>query len=268
MKKYFSVFRIRFINTLQYRAAAAAGIITQIAWGAMEILAFRAFYEADASAFPMGFGQLASYIWLQQAFLASFALWFFDADILESISDGSIAYELTRPAELYWMWFAKNAGTRLSKTLLRCIPVIVIASLVMPSPLRMLPPADAVSFICFVVSTVLAFTVVVALVVLVYVITLHTVSPLGPRVFLGAISELFSGAVIPLPFFPDGVRRIAELLPFASGQNVPLRIYTGNLAGREMYAALALQLFWAVALTAFGWAWMRASEKKIVLQGG
>ena len=55
---------------LQYRAAAAAGVITQFTWGFMELLVFRAFYQADASAFPMSFEAVVSYIWLQQAFLA------------------------------------------------------------------------------------------------------------------------------------------------------------------------------------------------------
>ncbi|HWQ59511.1 MAG TPA: ABC transporter permease, partial [Clostridia bacterium] len=102
----------------------------------------------------------------------------------------------------------------------------------------------------------------------VYITTIHSVSPLGPRVFFGAISELLSGAVIPLPFFPDGVRKIVELLPFASGQNVQLRIYSGNLAGAEMGRAMLLQLFWTAALILGGMLWLRASEKKIVVQGG
>lgn len=68
MKKYAAVFRIRFTNTLQYRAAAFAGMATQFAWGFMEILAFSAFYKADPAAFPMEFSQTVSYIWMQQAF--------------------------------------------------------------------------------------------------------------------------------------------------------------------------------------------------------
>ena len=46
MRKYQAFFRIRFINTLQYRSAAIAGMATQLAWGLMEILAFHAFYQA------------------------------------------------------------------------------------------------------------------------------------------------------------------------------------------------------------------------------
>lgn len=267
MKKYLSVFKIRFINSLQYRAAALAGLATQFAWGFMELLAFRAFYAADPSAFPMEFSQLASYIWLQQAFLASFAVWFFDADIFESITTGGIAYELARPLDLYGIWFAKNAGTRLSKTLLRCFPVLAVAALV-PKPFGMGLPASVPAFLWFLVSMALAFFVVVSLVMLVYIASLKTVSPLGPRMFLGALGELFSGGVIPLPFFPDGVREVAELLPFASGQNVPLRIYAGSLAGGDMIRAVLLQLFWCAALIIGGMLWMRACEKKIVVQGG
>ena len=72
MKQYISLFRIRFVNGLQYRAAAFAGLVTQFAWGFMEILAFSAFYHADPAAFPMEFQHLVSYIWIQQAFFAIF----------------------------------------------------------------------------------------------------------------------------------------------------------------------------------------------------
>ena len=59
MRKYFCFFRIRFIHTLQYRSAAAAGVVTQFVWGFMELLAFRAFYMADPTALPMDFSALA-----------------------------------------------------------------------------------------------------------------------------------------------------------------------------------------------------------------
>ncbi|MDR2559396.1 MAG: ABC transporter permease, partial [Oscillospiraceae bacterium] len=75
MKTYLSLFRIRFINGLQYRAAALAGLSTQFAWGFMEILAFSAFFRANPAAFPMEFSHLVSYIWIQQAFLALLMPW-------------------------------------------------------------------------------------------------------------------------------------------------------------------------------------------------
>lgn len=71
MKKYLSFFRLRFSMGLQYRTAALAGVITQFVWGFMEIMIFRAFYQADAAAFPMSLSATASYVWLQQAFSPS-----------------------------------------------------------------------------------------------------------------------------------------------------------------------------------------------------
>ena len=115
MKKYLSFFRMRFLMGLQYRAAAAAGVVTQFTWGFMELLVFRAFYQADASAFPMSFEAVASYIWLQQAFLALFMAWMMEAEIFSSIVDGNIAYEMCRPIHIYSMWFARSVANRVSK---------------------------------------------------------------------------------------------------------------------------------------------------------
>ena len=90
--RYLSLFRVRFLHGLQYRAAAYAGVATQFAWGFMEILMFSAFYKANSAAFPMSFQALSSYIWLQQALLALFMMWFLDEDIFASIRDGHVAY--------------------------------------------------------------------------------------------------------------------------------------------------------------------------------
>ena len=100
MKKYASFFKIRFIQGLQYRTAAYAGILTQFMWGAMEILLFSAFYRSEPEAFPMGFSQLASYYWLQQAFLALFMTWLMEEEIFQAISNGTVAYELCRPVRV------------------------------------------------------------------------------------------------------------------------------------------------------------------------
>ena len=114
---------MRFLMGLQYRAAAAAGVLTQFTWGFMELLVFRAFYKADASAFPMSFEAVVSYIWLQQAFLALFMAWMMEPEIFSSIMDGNIAYEMCRPVHIYSMWFARSVANRVSKALLRCAPI-------------------------------------------------------------------------------------------------------------------------------------------------
>jgi ABC-2 type transport system permease protein len=264
---YLAIFRIRFIGALQYRAAAAAGMATQFAWGFMEIFAFAAFYRADPAAFPMEFSQTVSYIWMQQAFLALFMMWFWENDIAASITEGSIAYEMVRPVDLYSRWFCQAAANRLARAMLRCAPILIVA-FVVPEPYRMTLPPNLGQLFLFLFSAALSFGVVVAFSMLMYISLFYTLSPAGVRIIVAVLSDFLAGATIPLPFFPERIRGVLELLPFASMQNMPLRIYSGNIAGAQALRGVMLQLFWLVALLLAGRLGMRRALKKVIVQGG
>lgn len=267
MKKYVSFFRLRFINGLQYRAAALGGIATQFLWGGLSILLYKAFYEADPGAFPMGLNEVFTYIWLQQAFLALFMVWFFENEIFDAISNGNIAYEIIRPIDLYHMWFTKNVAGRLSKAMLRSMPILLLA-VILPKPYRITMPPNIGAFLWFLVTAILGNLVVVAFCMLIYIITFYTLSPLGVKLVAVSVVEFFAGAVIPLPFFPKNIQQIFNILPFAAMQNVPLRAFSGNLTGRELYIAAGLQLFWCITLIVLGKYLFKHAIKKVVIQGG
>jgi len=267
MKKYLAILRIRFSNTLQYRAAAAAGIATQFAWGFMEILAYSAFYKANPEAFPMQFSQTVTYIWLQQALLALFMLWFWDNDITSTITDGGIAYEMVRPLDLYSRWFCQAAANRLARTLLRCSPILLVA-LLLPEPYRLSLPPSLACFGLFILSALLGLAVVVAFSMLLYISVFYTLAPTGIRQIVSGISDFFSGAIIPLPFFPQAIQPVIGILPFAAMQNTPLRIYSANLAGLEAVTGICLQLLWLVVLVSLGRSLMSRTQSAVVVQGG
>ena len=267
MKKYLAIFRIRFTNTLQYRAAALAGMATQFAWGFMLILAYAAFYRSNPTAFPMEFSQMVSYIWIQQSFFTLYTAWITPDEITAAIETGAIAYEMARPIDLYNLWFFQISAARIARAALRCLPVLAVAFIV-PEPFRMsLPPNPAV-LLMFLLSTFLSLCVVAAYTLIVYTTVFYTLSLRGIRAFLGALTDFFAGAVIPLPFFPEPLRAVMELLPFAAMQNAPLRIYSGNLAGIDAARAIFLQVFWFVVLLFAGRLYMRRTLNKVVVQGG
>jgi len=267
IKQYASFFRIRFSNGLQYRAAAYAGMTTQFAWGGLEILMFSAFYRTNPAAFPMEFSHLASYIWLQQACLTLFMAWFADGEIFDLITSGNIAYELTRPVNLYALWFTKNVAVRLSKALLRCFPILIVAAL-LPNPYGLSLPPDIGTVLMFIATSALGMFAVVAYGMLIYIACFYTLSGRGVRIVAFAMTEFLSGSLIPLPFFPDKIRVIFEHTPFGSMQNVPLRVFSGNLSGGEMWYFAGVQLFWVAALVAIGHFWMKHALRRVVVQGG
>ncbi|WP_373898754.1 ABC transporter permease [Haloimpatiens sp. FM7315] len=267
MKSYWSFFKIRFINGLQYRAAAYAGIATQLAWGFMYIMLYHSFYESNPSSSSMSISQISSYIWLQQSFLALFMTWFLDNEIFDLISSGNISYELCRPLNLYNMWFVKNCSIRLSKTLLRCFPILIIAYF-MPDSYKFNGPASLSSFILFIISMFIAFMVVVAYCMIIYIVTFYTISPIGIRVILTMVADFLAGGLVPLPLLPEWLTKYINFSPFASMQNAPFRIYSGNISDKSAVITIILQIFWAAALIIFGKFVMSKAIKKVVVQGG
>lgn len=267
MKKYLSFFRIKFIGGLQYRAAALAGIVTQFAWGFMSILMYKAFYESNPGSFPMEFSQLTTYIWLQQALLAMFMPWLFESDIFNSVTSGNVAYELCRPCDTYNMWFARNAALRLSNTALRCLPIILVA-VFLPDPFRLTLPAGWLNAVLFLVSIILGFLVQVSITMIIYVSVFYTLSASGIKMISVTVTEFLSGAVIPIPFFPEAVQKVFNALPFASIQNTPFLIYVGYTGGAEAAVSIAIQAAWLVVIFAVGRLMINHAMKRIVVQGG
>lgn len=267
MRAYLSFFKIRFVNGLQYRAAAYAGIATQFAWGFMYIMLYHSFYKSNPSAIPMDIKDLSTYIWLQQSFLALFMTWFLDNDIFDSISSGNVAYEICRPLDIYNMWFTKTIAIRLSKTLLRCFPILIIASL-LKDTYRFNMPQSSIAFLLFLISLIIGAIVVAAYCMLIYIFTFYTVSPMGIRMTMVMIADFFSGGLVPLPLLPDWLTKYIYLSPFAAMQNAPFRIYSGNIPTNEAVVTIILQIFWAIVLIGVGKIAIGKAIKKVVVQGG
>ena len=266
-KKYRSFFRIRFLNGLQYRTAALSGILTQFAWGFLMISMFRAFSRSAPESFPMEFSQLSSYVWLNQALLTLFMVWQFEQDIFTSITQGNVAYELCRPFDLYANWFLKSAAGRISKAVLRCFPVLFF-SFFLPEPFGLSLPSSPIHFLFFLVSGFFSVLVVVSLVMIVYILTFFTMSSTGIRIAFTTLGDFLSGGILPLPFFPEQIKWIVELLPFACIQDVPLRAFIGDITGTEFLFRLSLQIFWACVLILGGRRLMKTALQHGVVQGG
>jgi ABC-2 type transport system permease protein len=213
---YLGMFRMKLISGMQYRAAAWAGIATQFFWGFMLLMIFRAFYRSSGTEPPMTWEQLAAYNWLRQAFLAMIVLWSVDIDLLDGITDGHVAYELCRPYDLYFFWFARLTAQRLASVAMRCLPILIVAFL-LPGDLRMTLPASAVSFAAFLASMCLSLFLTVALSMFIYILTFITMSTLGSRMIMNILADFCGGFLIPIPLMPQWLQNIMNFLLIRSG---------------------------------------------------
>lgn len=267
MKSYFSYFKLKFLTGLQYRAAALAGISTQFFFGFVYISVYVAFYESGSLNSPMELKELVSYIWFGQIFFSIIYLWYKDKEIINLIKSGNVAYELCRPQDLYFMWASKILGERLSNLVLRFLPVLII-SVLLPKPYNLDLSITLLRFILFLVSLILSALLMTFIVLLYHVICLFTLDEKGIVNIFMVVSDILSGLILPIPFFPNYLKNISNILPFRYVSDFPFRLYIGNISINEGYIGIVIQIIWIIILIIIGRLITRRALKKAVIQGG
>lgn len=267
MKLYLSYFKLKFLTGLQYRAAALAGMSTQFFFGFVYISVYIAFYESNSSTLPMDLPQLVSYVWLGQIFFALIYLWYKDKEILNMIKTGNIAYELCRPQDLYLMWAFKILGERLSKVTLRFLPVMLVAIL-LPSPYNLNINISISTLILFLTTMILSSILMTVLVLLYHVICLFTLDDKGIVNIFMVVSDILSGLILPIPFFPKYLQNISNILPFRYISDFPFRLFIGNINSYECLLGIITQIIWIIILIILGRLLTKKALKKAVIQGG
>ena len=263
MKAYRAIVSARFRMLLQYRAAAAAGVATQLFWGLIRVMIFTGFYHAARGEQPMSLPQVVSYIWLGQALLG-LMLWGSDTDVGAMMRTGTVAYELARPVDLYCLWLARALATRLAVTLPRCVPILVFSELFFGLGL----PPDGLAAIAFLAAVTVGFLLAASISVLATITLIWTVAGEGVGGVLWTLSALCSGLIVPLPLLPDWAQGTLSLLPFRGLLDTPSRIWTGQLPPAEAAAVIAQQLVWVGVLVLIGRALVARATKRLVVQGG
>lgn len=262
-----SLLKMRFLTGLQYRAAAAAGVLTQLFFGLIFIMIYVAFYTYNGAAQPMTLKEVTTYIWLQQMFLAFIMLWSYDGELFDMITSGNIAYELCRPWRLYPIWYAKLLAMRLSSAVLRCLPIVIIVFF-LPEPYRFQLPASPAAFLLFIAALCAGLLLVVAISMFVYISVFWTMSPVGSLLTVTVTGEFFAGMILPVPLMPGWMQTIANLLPFRWTVDFPFRVYTGHIGVQEAVTGIGIQMIWLTVLAASGLWLMRRALRRVVVQGG
>ncbi len=268
MKKYISIFKIRFINSLQYKTAALAGISTQVFFGIVFISVYLAFYESNnTSNISMNWKELVSYLWLNQIFFSLILTWTKDRNLISIIKNGNIAYEFIRPINLYHKWFATMYANRLANVLLRFLPATIIAFII-PQPYSLNLPYSILSFLTFIISLIISSLVATSFQMITHLLTIYTLDEKGIMTLFMVIGEIFSGGTVPIVFFPNILQKIAYLLPFRYICDLPFRIYSGNIKVYNAIPDLLNGILWIIVLFLVGIILSKKATKKAIIQGG
>jgi len=182
--------------------------------------------------------------------------------IRERIREGSIATDLMKPISLPLYFFSDGIGQTLLHAVL-VIPSLLCALLLVHVDVP--PPA---TFAAFALAFLIGYCVNFFLNFLMNCIAFWTLETFAIQLIVRWTSDLLSGQIIPLTFFPGVLGRIVFALPFAAIYSTPLLIYVGIIPPSQWLASFAVQLMWLAlfaGLSAIAW---RSAQRKVVIQGG
>lgn len=263
MKPYIAVMDARFRGLLQYRAAAAAGIVTRLFWGLIRAMVFAGFYRSTAIEQPMSYSEVVTYVWLGQGMLA-LILWGMDNEVRQMVRTGTVAYELLRPVDLYALWYSRSLAARAAPTFLQAIPVYAAAMLFF----GMQPPPSWAAGAAWLASSAGALLLSSAFAALLSVSLFWTVSGEGAVRAMPALTYTLSGMLVPIPLLPGWAQDTLNFLPFRGLIDSPFRLYLGHIPAAEALPLIGHQLAWTAGLVLLGRWLMSRGLRQLVVQGG
>ena len=182
--------------------------------------------------------------------------------IREKIREGSIATDLMKPISPAFYFFSDGLGQTALHALL-ILPSLGFALLLV----RIDVPAPS-ALVVFVFSFFLGYLVNFCLNFCMNCVAFWTLETFAMQLIVRWCSDLLSGQIIPLLFFPGVIARVVLALPFAAIYSTPLLIYIGKIPPNEYGSALLTQAAWLAVFAVAGAAIWQAAQRRVVVQGG
>lgn len=253
-----------FQKRMQYRIANLAGLTTNFFFLLVQIFVYTAFYASRTGPQPLNLNEVITYFVLCQAFLMLMPLWGGSAEIADTIKDGSVALQLTKPVDFQTYWFADECGRASYYLLMRSLPTFLLSSLFFKPAI----PQQAVIFVSFTASMLLAISLSAMITIATYSTAFWSLDATGINQIAMSVVTFFSGMLVPIALWPEWLAHIPRWLPFEGLLDVPFSIYLGKITGVHVWIAIGKQAMWNLFFIGLGRVLLNRGFSRLVIQGG
>jgi ABC-2 type transport system permease protein len=190
-----------------------------------------------------------------------------DGVIAEEIRNGSIAMNLIKPINYFVRLLFESFGGVLYQFFFIVLPIWIGMEIFKFNILH--ENVTGIStIILFLVSIVFGFAINFLINFAFGLMSFFVLNLWGFRQLKAVIITFLSGAVIPIAFFPEGIQKIINFLPFSSLVYSPTLIYLGKIQGFSLVEALLIQCFWTVLLAVLIYNLWKRAVTRLTISGG
>jgi len=208
--------------------------------------------------------QLATYVWIGQALIATAGLWG-DTLLADRIRTGEVVSDLLRPVPPVLSYLAGDLGRAGFAVLTRfSLPLLVGAI-----AFDLYAPHRLASYPMFAMAVLLATLTCFGCRYLVNSAAYWLLDARGPQLAWQLVSSALTGLYFPLSFLPGWLSGVLWVgTPFPSIIQAPVDILVERHSPAGELGLLGLQACWAIVMLALATLVQRRAERKLVLQGG
>lgn len=257
------IIKINMKTILAYPTTAWGALVTTTLQVFVFYYIWMAIYKEDSIINGISREQIITYIILSRVIYTQIT-WGFIPKIGSKIHAGGIIMDMLKPIDFQLYMYLGRLGDFIAFAAMTATPVLIICGF----SLGMQPPASPLVLIYFFLSLFFAMTISFFVEFWIGLLTFYTNFSWGLQTFQESLVALFSGALIPLSFFPHWLLVITNLLPFKEMSYSPVAIYLGLIQGNEIYKTLGFQFAWVIALMILSRLFYSFVIRKITVQGG
>ena len=243
MSRYLAVTRGGFMLGFIYRFTFIFTLVGNIVYLGVAYYLWKSIFTHADVIRGMTFNETFLYVGLGSSvfvLLKTYTDWFIHSDIRE----GMIANYLIKPVDVGIYYMFSSLGLFLFNVAIITIPTFLLLAFVFKVQFTIGP-----GLLVFPISLLMAYLITFSLDYFIGLFGFYTESVWGLSTTKEIIVTVFSGALIPLQFFPDAIQKILFWLPFQAMYHTPITMITHpDQSWDVILSMLTVQLFWVAAL--------------------
>ena len=221
MRKYLTVFRVNWQNSLQYRAPTIIYILGYALYITVLLFLWTAIYREGGRVGDYVLSDLMTYYLIQfviNTVVISYVSW----EIIDHIREGFFSHFLVKPVDYFRYWFTMNLSGKLFEGLLI---VIAVAGFILVLGPHVSWPTQAMTYLTFSIELGLGIVLAFELEFCIGLIAFWLVQVRVFKYMLQYTIFFFAGTLLPLDLFPRTLAEIADRLPFQYLVFVPIQMF-------------------------------------------
>jgi ABC-2 type transport system permease protein len=261
---HWAVARRSFRRYSTYRGATFAGAFTNTAYGFIQAYVLLTVFRERNDVAGFDAIDVVTFTFVAQGLLAAMGA-FGQLELSERITSGDVVSDLYRPYDLQAWWMAQELGRSGFQLIFRGITPFAVGAVAFH--LRL--PADAGIWAAFAVSVALAAGISFAWRYAIALSSFWLLDVRGLVQLTGLVFLFFSGFLLPVAFFPSGLRAVAHALPFAAVVELPVEVFLSkHRSVADLAGVFARQVGWLIVLLGLGRVIQSRAWRRVVVQGG